>query len=194
MAWEPRETTQTVKCPLRGSVLKHQITTVSQLCSLILSDILSRYQATGPGSEVKGFSLNLARFFGRLEGGLATFRKRDGQSRKVGFPDFRYVHVERERAELRLVCLFPWFSSLRRPSTGELPLSTRSHVVCVVDLTKKQDELTRSSKEHGKTLGRRSSAKSVKRSCGFCRAWTSILYGRQQLHPLFFYILSRYRA
>ena len=32
----------------------------------------------------------------RSKGGLATFRKRDGHSRKDGFPDFRCVHVGRE--------------------------------------------------------------------------------------------------
>ena len=47
------------------------------------------------------------------------------------FLDFRCVHVE-ERDEPRFVVLFPWFSSLRRSSTGEVLLSTRSHVACVL--------------------------------------------------------------
>ena len=64
---------------------------------------------------------------------LIQYGEREGHSRKVGFPGFRSVHVGRERLELCLVGLFLQFPSHRRSGTGEVSLSIRSHVACVLN-------------------------------------------------------------
>ena len=61
-----------------------------------------------------------------------SFQRCDGHSRKIGTLTF-VVCMWEERAELQAVGFSPWFLSLRRSSTGEVFLSIRSHVACVVN-------------------------------------------------------------